>query len=372
MIKSAQNTQISKVVNESTNLFSVLKQHFPTINVARLKLMSLFITTLCKVQTVNYEKLALAFDTGIAKESNLRRIQRFFASYVLNVDLIAKFIFSLLPKQDKYELTMDRTNWKFGKANINILVIGVVYKGVAFPLLFKMLDKFGNSSTDERIELMNRYDTLFGFNTVETLVADREFVGYKWLQYLKGKNIKYHIRIRENFYVCLPKNQDKKMKARHLFTDLKMGEFRHFKSTVIINDVECYLSASVIKSKQGLPEYQFLVSFDNPSESAEYYKRRWQIETMFKALKSSGFNIEDTHLTNHERIEKLLSLVFIAFIWCYTIGIYIDVNFKKVKIKKHGFRAKSLFKYGLEYVATVLLTSYNQHNINIFNFLSCS
>ena len=26
------------------------------------------------------------------------------------------------------------------------------------------------------------------------------------------------------------------------------------------------------------------------------YKFRWQIETAFKAMKSSGFNIEDTHL----------------------------------------------------------------------------
>jgi len=42
---------------------------------------------------------------------------------------------------------MDRTNWKFGISNINLLVIGVVHQGVAFPLLFQMIDKFGNSNT---------------------------------------------------------------------------------------------------------------------------------------------------------------------------------------------------------------------------------
>ncbi|MFV7236543.1 transposase [Flavobacterium sp. ZB4R12] len=26
------------------------------------------------------------------------------------------------------------------------------------------------------------------------------------------------------------------------------------------------------------------------------YKKRWQVETLFKALKSSGFNVENTHV----------------------------------------------------------------------------
>lgn len=41
---------------------------------------------------------------------------------------------------------MDRTNWKFDEANINILMLGITYKGIAYPLLFSMLDKRGNSN----------------------------------------------------------------------------------------------------------------------------------------------------------------------------------------------------------------------------------
>lgn len=240
MLQSSQLSPTSKVSREDTSLFLVLKEHFGSINVARLKLMSLFITSLCKVQTVNYERLALGFDTAVKKDSNLRRIQRFFASYVLDNDLIAKLIFKLLPKQEKYEVSIDRTNWKFGEANINILVIGIVYQGVAFPLLFKMMDKFGNSNTQERIELLDRYNTLFGFETIEALVADREFVGAEWLGYLNLNSISYHIRIRENFHVILPKN-NKKVKARWLFNNLKMGQFKYYPKIVYINNIACYL-----------------------------------------------------------------------------------------------------------------------------------
>lgn len=371
MFTGKSKIPISKVSNEDTTLFSVLKKELTCINVARLKLMSLFICALCKVQTVNYERLALGFDTNIEKDSNLRRIQRFFASYILDHDLIAKLIFKLLPKQEKHELTMDRTNWKFGESNINILVIGVVYQGVAFPLLFKMMNKFGNSNTQERIEILERYNNLFGFETIEALVADREFVGNEWLNYINTNKIPYHIRIRENFDVLIPRNGHI-VKASWLFKGLKMGQFKHYSKIVYINKVACYLSASVIKSKTGQPEYQFLISFNNPKDANQCYKRRWQIETMFKSLKSSGFNLEDTHLKDHDRIAKLVSMVFIAFIWCYKVGIYIDAYIKPIIIKKHGYRAKSLFKYGLEYIANILLKPQNQSDVNIYQFLSCS
>ena len=76
--------------------------------------------------------------------------------------------------------------------------------------------------------------------------------------------------------------------------------------------------------------------------------------------KTSGFDIENTHLQNLERIEKLLCLVMIAFVWCYKVGDYLDKNIKPIKIKNHGHRAKSVFKYGLEYISNCLLNPYRK------------
>ncbi|MEZ5197606.1 MAG: hypothetical protein R2764_14800 [Bacteroidales bacterium] len=64
---------------------------------------------------------------------------------------------------------MDRTNWKFGTSDINILVHLLWFiKGLLFPVLYKMMPKFGNSSTKERIELMEDFIELFG---VKALIA---------------------------------------------------------------------------------------------------------------------------------------------------------------------------------------------------------
>ena len=58
----------------------------------------------------------------------------------------------------------------------------------------------------------------------------------------------------------------------------------------------CYLSGSKIKDKEGKPELQILVSYYNAEEALEMYKLRWQVETMFKGMKSSGFDIEGSHV----------------------------------------------------------------------------
>jgi hypothetical protein len=69
-----------------------------------------------------------------------------------------------------------------------------------------MMPKFGNSSTSERKDLINRFIRLFGSDNIECLLVDREFVGANWLEYLNKLGIEYYIRIRESFWVEIPGN----------------------------------------------------------------------------------------------------------------------------------------------------------------------
>ena len=361
----------TNAATKNSELTSVLNTHLRgRINLARLKLISHFIIALCKVQTVNFEKLANAFDAQVDPESSRRRIQRFIACYTLDSDLIARIVFNLLPVREKLILSIDRTNWKFGQANINIFMLGIVYKGVAFPLMFTMLDKRGNSNSQERIELVNRFIRLFGRQVIESVVADREFVGEKWLEFLNQNKIRYYIRIRNNFKVFLP-HKNKEIKASHLFNRFKVNEFVYYSKIVRINGQLCYLSGCKLNNNDMKQDFLIIVSFDRPEQALKDYGQRWQIEMCFKAMKSSGFDIEKTHLKDIQRIEKLILLVMIAFVWCYKVGIYLH-RIKPITIKKHGRKAQSIFKYGLSFLANVLLNSENQRDINIFHFLSCT
>jgi len=202
---------------KDTELLTLFRARFKGhLNLSRIRLIYLFINALCKVKSVNYVKLSCGFDTSVDPSISYRRIQRFMALADLSMIWVAKLIFSLLPEKNGLVLSMDRTNWKFGGQNINILMLGVSYKNVAFPLMFKMLDKRGNSNTSERIALVQDLIDHFGKDRIDCLLADREFVGHKWLNFLNENKIRYFIRIRNNFKIYCPRKQ-KEIKARPFF-----------------------------------------------------------------------------------------------------------------------------------------------------------
>ena len=79
-------------------ILPIMQEYFGnSMNLARIKLMAYMLHALCVVQAVSLHKLASAMPTSVERDSNLRRIQRFIANYALNLDLVARMIFSLLP-----------------------------------------------------------------------------------------------------------------------------------------------------------------------------------------------------------------------------------------------------------------------------------
>lgn len=339
-------------------------------NLARIKFLVAIITALCKLQTINYLKLAQALSANAKLESNLRRIQRFFADFIVDKNLIATMIFYMLPTKAPYRLSLDRTNWKFGTLNINILMLSVCYQGVGIPIMWSMLEKRGNSNTKERIELINRYIELFGTASIESISADREFIGDDWIADLIRQGINFFIRIKANLWIDVPHKG--RRKAFWLFNNLKLNETRILRNIVKIGNNYVYLSGLKTIGRTKNIEFVIIATYSYTTEALTIYKDRWQIETMFKALKSSGFNFEDTHLTDIERISKLLSIMSIAYVWAYNVGIYKDKHIAAIKVKKHGRRAYSFFKYGLTFIAHALLCNVNQNIKIIFEILSCT
>ena len=147
------------------------------------------------------------------------------------------------------------------------------------------LNKRGNSNSQERIALVDRFINLFGKDVIESIVADREFVGQKWLAYLNYNEIRYYIRIRNNFRVFIP-HKNKEIKAAHLFNRFRVNEFVHYNKIVRINGQLCYLVLNY--NRNGKQDFLIIVSFNKPEKGQEH-KQRWQIEMTFKAMKSSGF-----------------------------------------------------------------------------------
>ena len=132
-------------ISKGKELFPVMYEFLKDkLNLAHITLISLVIIALCKVQIVNFQKLAISIEGEAKVDSYLRKIQRFIASCVFPQALVTSFIFALLPKKTDLKLIINRTNWKFGKQNINIFMIGVACEGIAIPLMFCLFLSMGN------------------------------------------------------------------------------------------------------------------------------------------------------------------------------------------------------------------------------------
>ena len=62
----------------------------------------------------------------------------------------------------------------------------------------------------------------------------------------------------------------------------------------------------------------------------------------------------------------------IAFTWAYVVGVFVNNNIKPVRILNNGRKAKNLLKYGLDFIAKMLLNTCTDCNIDVFKFLSCT
>ena len=280
---------------------------------------------------------------------------------------IAQATVALMAIPEPWLLSIDRTQWQFGERTFNILMLGVVHEGVAFPLVWCLLDKRGNSNTDERMSLFNQFLERFGERDIACLTADREFVGKDWLGYLlKDPLTPFRIRIRENHKL---KHGSQNLKAKVVFQDLQPAEHKVLRHKRQLWGHWVYIAALRLEDGALL----IVATQTAPQSAITDYAKRWGIETLFGIFKTRGFCLESTHLQDAERLSKLLALLSLALCWVFLTGEWLH-QLKPLTIKKHGRKAKSLFRYGLDYLRNIVLNLEQKMDefLDALEFLSCT
>ncbi|HXG92330.1 MAG TPA: IS4 family transposase, partial [Blastocatellia bacterium] len=159
------------------------------------------------MRNVNLAEIATVFPGRAKEKSHYKRIQRFLRFFQISYARIAALIVALMGVPRLWALTLDRGNWQLGQTPLNILVPGIVYKGVAIPVLWTLLAKKGNPNTAERQALVCEFTALSGSDSTLYLSADREFIGKTWFQWLKANQIAFRIRVRDNSQITNGRGQ---------------------------------------------------------------------------------------------------------------------------------------------------------------------
>jgi hypothetical protein len=297
-----------------------------------VELLALVVFALLQSKDVRHAELAERFPGRAQTSSVIRRIERFFDRHPLCPADVARVVLTLLPDRRPREFILDRTNWKYGKQDVNVLLLAVLWRGVAIPLLFELLPHGGSSDTHLRHTLMDDALCLLEPSEIRVLYADREFVGHAWIQGLACRGIPICVRLRLDIAID-------EWSARDWLQDLKPGE-----TGLWVEDVEVCgqpMNVTLTYTQDG----EALIIASNAGSVTRIqagYRKRFRIECLFRALKTKGFKLESTHMTLHDHVERLLCLLTLTYVWCVLVGLLQDCP-----LKRHGRRAWSVVTLGL-------------------------
>lgn len=231
---------------------------------------------------------------------------------------------------------MDRTNWQFGKQEHNLLVLSAQLGDTAVPLFFHSLGTAGNSDAAERIVLLGRALKLLPRGALLGVLGDREFVGESWLSWLKQSSLPFIMRLKDNFIVSVEGKNPCKLKR--YYARLAVGAVSQVKAMTFTSGLTLMVQAKRIKDDLVIVAFQG----EFAAKPINCYRKRWKIECAFACLKRKGFELEDTHLQDKNRIYSLFATVVIAFAWAIAIGKLA----KSPKQKNNGYPANTTFTLG--------------------------
>lgn len=339
------------------SLLDKFKEDFPVVKRSTLKNIMLLVVCMLQRETVNIYKLKkqvgpVLGNTASKPSAHYKRLLRLFQQEKESDlwQLLLLFCLRLFRLKVEY-LLLDGTSWQFGQQKIHLLVLSMVYQGVAIPICWSNLAKKGTSSVAEREELLKKAQGLYQLSG-KVLVADREYIGPEWFQALQEAGLHWVVRLRQNLYRTAidqtPGWRYSKLKQR------AKSRKRAVSKKIELEGLALTFVVVPNQQAQAKEELLYLLSsLENASAISQAYRLRWLIEYCFKHLKSNGFEVEDLSFKDPDKIRLLLAVVIVA----YSVSIHQGLKFDKtMKRKKYAnqssTRAVSVFRNGLDQLSS--------------------
>ena len=114
------------------------------------------------------------------------------------------------------------------------------------------------------------------------------------------------------------------------------------------------VNAMVWKDRKQKEPLYLLSNFEVTYDLACYYRKRWSIETMFGDIKSRGFNVHKSKLTDAQRVAKMLIVICLAYILVFKLGSEQQNSSLKAKFTRKDRNDLSIFTFGKKLIERCL------------------
>jgi hypothetical protein len=318
----------------------------PSGTVARhLSTLAALISGIVGSKSTQLPHIAAKVPNGTKPESRVKR----FARWLDNAHILEEVYF--LPYADvllrhlalqTVVLVMDGSGVGRG---CTALMIHVVYKGRALPLAWRVRQApKGHFPEDLHIALVTLISELIPAGTQVVLLGDGEFDGTRLQQTLQEAGWSYACRTATST-VATWAGETFRLDA--LGACLKPGRLIELKEVHYTREAYGPIMVLCCWAK-GYQEPLYLVSnMATAEEACRLYEKRFRIETFFSDQKSRGFHIHKSHMSDVQRLSRLLIATCLAYIWIVYLGSVCEKEQWRPIIHRRKRCDLSLFQLGI-------------------------
>lgn len=297
---------------------------------SELLFFNILINVLQDIKEVSLEKISTALPLPILFDSRRKKVQRFLSLPILKIEeiwfpIITDWLVQNFPSDQTIYLVIDRTNWERN----NLIVISIIYDSRAIPVYFELLPKLGSSNLTEQKSVFSQVLPLFKKFKIVVL-GDREFCSIQLANWLREQEVEFCLRLKKTENIELEDgiwrsldNLGLKPGISLFYQNAKVTKTKQIKGFNLACKWKKKLQNSA--TKEG---WFILTNLGDLNSAIAAYKKRFDIEEMFRDFKSGGYNLEDTNVSGHRLISLILIIAF----------AYSSATFKGQKIKKKGIQ----------------------------------
>ncbi len=341
----SDNRERYRTIKQSLNQ---LYPHEPTGNQARhLNTLAALISGIVGSRSCQLPDIASKVPDGTKKESRGKRYSRWLQNATITAPVYflpyAGELLATLATTHSLLLAIDGS--EVGRGCV-ALMISVIYKHRALPLVWAVVQQAkGHVPETLHVHLVQQVYALVPATADVILVGDGEFDGVTLQATLHGYGWEYVGRTAKNVQLGEP-------------ASATLFPFE----AVNVQPGECLALFDVTFTQQAYGPILAIAWWDAAykqplylvsnmalyEEACHWYRRRYRIETFFSDQKSRGFNLQNSHLADPERLARLLIATCLAYIWIVYLGVVAHRD-KWVAIIHRTDRCDlSLFQLGLE------------------------
>lgn len=304
---------------------------------SELLLFNILINILQDLKQISLEKIATAIPLPILFESRRKKLQRFLSLPSLNIKklwfpILPKWLAQKFVKNQPLYLGIDRTNWE----RKNLIMISLIYERRAIPVYFEFLAKLGSSNFPEQREFITQILPVFKEYKVIVL-GEREFCSVKLANWLREKKLLFCLRLKKNEFIQLQEGKWQELNDLGLKPGISLF-LEGIKLTKTSKVAGFNLASTWQRKIRGVSPKEgwfILTNLGNISEAIASYKKRFDIEEMFRDFKSGGYNMEETNVRDHRLTSLILLITF-----SYSLATFKGESIKQKGVQKYVGRIK--------------------------------